>query len=278
MDFFKKHEDPFREGIVIAIVKLLSCKSIIRGYQHYQCTNTNCSHIKRVWHTCKSRACSSCGKKPPSNGLPNKLKHFLKPLGNTLPLPCHLNSGIFFWLNRSLLHALPKLAADCLLTIADKKKVTLGIFTALHTFGRDLKRNTHVHLSTTQAGITHDLTQWKSLFFNQTVLMRMWRQRIIQLFRNAFQNNQLTLPQSIQKQLNPHFTFLHFLDKLYQKTWIVHCAKSSDDPKININYFARYIKRLPIAESRLKHYDGNDIVLRYLDHQTKTYRQLNINH
>src|ERR1700733_11633520 len=61
--FYEKYHDKIRTAIVICIVKLLSCKSIIRGYHQYNCSNPSCSHIKCVPHTCKSKACSSCGKK-----------------------------------------------------------------------------------------------------------------------------------------------------------------------------------------------------------------------
>ncbi|MFK0569557.1 transposase [Endozoicomonas sp.] len=41
--------------------------------------------------------------------------------------------------------------------MAGKKGIRSGIFTALHTFGRDLKWNTHVHLSVTTGGLAKSL-------------------------------------------------------------------------------------------------------------------------
>ena len=38
----------------------------------------------------------------------------------------------------------------------------------------------------------------------------------------------------------------------------------------------RYIKRPAIAESKLKHYSGNEITFRHLEHRTKTYRNLTL--
>lgn len=186
----------------------------------------------------------------------------------TFTMPCELWD--FFWFNRHLLNLIPALAADCIKMLAAKKKIIPGIFVALHTFGRDLKRNVHIHLSTTNGGLSQDTTQWKNIFFDQATLMRMWRYRIVSLFRQ--QKSKLTIPPAIKKQLNPLFTFNHFLEKLYRKTWIVHCSKPSTDPTFNIRYLGRYIKRPPIAESKLKHYDGNEVVFNYLDHTTKTYR------
>ncbi|PJE80135.1 hypothetical protein CI610_00901 [invertebrate metagenome] len=36
---------------------------------------------------------------------------------------------------------------------------------------------------------------------------------------------------------------------------------------------SRYMMRPPIARSRLKHYDGNNVAFEYLDHKAKTYRK-----
>jgi len=180
----------------------------------------------------------------------------------------------FFWCNRFLLNLIAAEAANAIKIIAHKKKVNPGIFIAIHTFGRDLKRNVHIHISTTTGGLSHDNTQWKNVFFDQNTLMKIWRYAIISLFRKT--QSQLVIPPHIKKQLNHTFTFAQFLDKLYKKHWIVHCSKPSDDPKFNISYLGRYIKRPAIAESKLKHYNGNEVVFNYLDHNTKTYRQFKL--
>lgn len=179
----------------------------------------------------------------------------------------------FFWCNRPLLNLIGKIAADCIKTLAHKKGIIPGIFIALHTFGRTLKRNVHIHLSTTTGGLSLDGTQWKKLFFHQATLMRMWRYQIIKIFRDAHQQRQLIIPATIQKQLNHTFTLNKLLDCLYKKTWIVHCSKPTKDHKHNVNYLGRYIKRPAIAESKLRHYDGAEVTFKYLDHKTKTYRR-----
>ena len=182
----------------------------------------------------------------------------------------------FFWLNRPLLNQIAKLAADCIKKIAQQKKVIPGIFIAIHTFGRNLKRNVHIHLSTTTGGLSHDGQQWKPLFFHQNTLMKMWRYRIVQLFRQTRQQHQLTLPDTLQKQFNLTHTFENWLNKLYQKNWVVHCSKPDNNFQHNLNYLSRYIKRPPIAESKLKHYDGNEVTFQCLDHYTKSHRRFTL--
>ena len=52
---------------------------------------------------------------------------------------------------------------------------------------------------------------------------------------------------------------------------MVFCQKASSNHYANVNYLGRYIKRPPIADSKLKHYDGNIVILKYLDHKTNQY-------
>src|SRR3990167_9764670 len=274
--FYNNHKHKLRHGILVAITKLLSCKNIVRGYHEYSCSNPDCHHIKRVPHTCKSKACSSCGKK--ATDLWIQKQNQILPRTSwqhiTFTMPSELWD--FFWCNRQLLNKIAKLAADCIKAVGRKKKITPGIFIAIHTFGRDLKRNVHIHVSVTNGGLSDDLTQWKNLYFKQNVLMKMWRYKVIALFRKTHNQQPLIIPKAIQKELNPLFTFNHFLNKLYKKKWIVDCAPPSKDHIHNVDYLGRYIKRPPIADSKLRHYDGNEVTFQYLDHKTERYKKLTL--
>jgi len=172
-----------------------------------------------------------------------------------------------FWLNRDLFNQITKLAADCVITIAGKFDVVPAVFTALHTFGRDLKRNVHVHLSTTRIGLHKNLKKTKKLFFKQHLLMKMWKHRVIKLFKSY----NIILPYSLAVQFNNAYTFNDLLNYLYHKNWMVFCQKASSNHYANVNYLGRYVKRPPIADSKLEHYDGNNVIFKYLDHKTNQY-------
>ena len=268
LNFHKIYKKRIRQSIIIAIAKLLSCRTKFRGYKQYKCSNEKCNNTMRVPHTCKSKACSSCGKKATSiwiakqnNILPNcEWQHI------TFTMPSELWD--LFWYNRGLLNKIAKLASDCIKVIADKKDVTPAIFTALHTFGRDLKRNVHVHLSTTRIGLHKSGKKLKKLFFKQISLMKMWKYRIITLFRES----DIVVPSSLARRFNNSYAFAEFLNSLYAKDWIVHCSKATSNHTVNVNYLGRYIKRPPIANSKLQHYDGNSVTLKSLDHKTKTFK------
>jgi len=70
---------------------------------------------------------------------------------------------------------------------------------------------------------------------------------------------------------NSTFTFSYFLDSLYKKTWIIDCPKPTSNFKQIVRYLGNYFKRPPIAESKLRHFDGNEVIFKYLDHVTNTY-------
>ena len=172
-----------------------------------------------------------------------------------------------FWFNRNLLNVISGVAAGIIQEIARKKNAVTGIFTALHTFGRDLKRNVHIHLSVTCGGL-NDKNAWVNLFFPAAPIKKMWRHRIIELFRNEYEK--LSFPQKYQ----PKARFDSWMQKLYETPWYVHLQKPSDNHKRNIEYLGRYIKRPPISEARIDEYDGEKVIFRFLDHYNNTIERI----
>jgi hypothetical protein len=98
-----------------------------------------------------------------------------------------------------------------------------------------------VHLSVTRGGLSLDLSEWKNIYFPAKNLMSVWRHGVTKLLRDAFKENKLNLPH-------------------------------------NIAYLGKYIKRPPIANSRLVHYNGTDIMFRYHDHKSGNSKYYNCDH
>ena len=126
-----------------------------------------------------------------------------------------------FWFNRFLFGLISGIAAGIIQEIAAKKNVIVGIFTALHTFGRDLKRNVHVHLSVTCGGIDEN-GAWHNVYFPSDVVKRMWRHRVIDLFRNEYKKGSLILP----VRYNSEHSFNKWMRELYEIKWYVGGCKS----------------------------------------------------
>ena len=179
-------------------------------------------------------------------------------------MPCEL--WPIFEHNRFLLKSLSKAAADTILATAKKKGVIPAVFTALHSFGRDIKWNVHIHLSATCGGMTLDHSQWQIIYYDYKVIMPMWRYSIITLLRTHY--DQLTLPEHLAQHIHSHKDWSQWLNQHYQKRWIIHFSKKSKNHHKNVKYLGSYIKRPPFAQSRLKHYDGKEVLFEYLDHNT----------
>lgn len=275
--FSTLYKDRIRPSIHKTINKLLSCKETFSGYHEYHCSNPECKITKIIPHTCKSRACSSCGNKSialwifkQNNIMPDSSWQHI-----TFTMPSELWD--LFWYNRFLLDDISALAAECIKMLAKNHNVIPGIFTAIHTFGRDLKRNTHVHLSTTTGGLNINSKKWESLFFPHKKLKKLWKNKVIQLFRTHYNAGNITLTPQLEKQINRCYSFSGFLNDLYKKTWIVHCSLPNDNYKYNLEYFGQYTKRPPIAESKLKHYSGEDIVFSFKNHNTGKHEDKSMN-
>ena len=131
--FFIKHKPLIRKSIVENVCKVLACKTEAMGFHIFKCDD--CGHEKKVPHTCKSRFCSSCGKKATEqwikinmNVLPNVPWQHI-----TFTLPQELRD--FFWLNRDLTNRLINIPAMIITRMAKNKGLIPGIFLAMHTFG-----------------------------------------------------------------------------------------------------------------------------------------------
>ena len=78
-----------------------------------------------------------------------------------------------FKANRWLLGKLFTIASDTLQQFGRLKKLTLGIFSALHTYGRRLNFNCHIHLSVTAIGVT-DKGERRLFHFPFKALKKQW--------------------------------------------------------------------------------------------------------
>jgi len=263
--YFKKHEQDIREPVVDNVVKMLACGTQVMGYATHCCSNGQCAHSKKVCFSCKSRFCPTCGKKATDQWIQKQMATLPKARWQHITLTMPSALWEVFRLNRALLKQPSRLAAGIFKKTAAKKGILLGIFTALHTFGRDLNWNVHIHLSVTCGGVTADGLRWKSLYFVKAQIMPMWRYAIITLLRQSYET--LVLPEALKAICPTKKAWNDWLNSHYEKPWIVHFAPPSKNHMRNVNYLGRYIKRPPLSQSRLKHYDGKTVAFEYLNHR-----------
>ncbi len=259
--FHDKHKDRIRPSVVKNIEKLFLCRTQELGFHSYQCPH--CGDTIRVPHSCKSRICSSCGKLATDRWIASSLDQFPNvPYQHIVfTVPDQVRTLILF--NRKiLLDALFKLAAATVTswTIPNKAYYP-GIVMVLHTFGRDIKFNPHIHMLMTCGGLSLDRSAWiNNAFIPHEPLKAIWRYNVISFIRKSAKKGLLTLPAHINCNLN------RLLDSLYSKIWYVNLGKKLPNAAFTIIYIGRYTKRPVIAESRIVEYDGKFVLFHYEDH------------
>lgn len=265
---FLKHRHLIRYSIINNVLKLLVCRTAFLGYHLFLCTT--CGKTIKAPHSCKSRFCSSCGKKATDDWIKTSFNTLPKTKWQHITFTMPAAFWDFFWVNRYLMNKIPLIAANIIKKLTKTKGFVPGIYLAIHTFGRDLKRNIHIHLSTTVGGLSFSHNSWiKSVYFHHDTLKKMWRYEIISLLRREFKSGKLKLPLKL-KHIESYKTFCLWTSCFYNQTWIVHLNKQSENMKVNVEYLGKYLKRPPIGETRIKQYDGEFIAFEYLDHYTDT--------
>ncbi|EKY9974588.1 IS91 family transposase, partial [Escherichia coli] len=263
----KQPEGSVRPVVIESVTKIMACGTTLMGYTQWCCSSPDCSHIKKICFRCKSRSCPHCGVKAGAQWI-----QYLLSLVPDCPwqhivftLPCQYWSLVFH--NRWLLAEMSRIAADVIQEICRQADVVPGIFTVIHTWGRDQQWHPHIHLSTTTGGVTSDHT-WKNLHFYARKVMSMWRYRITRLLSRKYPD--LVIPDALAAEGSSKRDWNRFLDSHYRRGWNVNVSRVMDNATHVAVYFGSYLKKPPVPMSRLEHYAGQDeIGLRYNSHRTK---------
>ena len=140
-----------------------------------------------LYHTCKSRACPSCGYRANVQWLRERWAALADALykGITFTMPDLL--WPFFRDNPFLARALPALAAEVIRAqVGVRHGLRVGVIALLHTFNGKLEFNSHVHTMVIGGGLHESSDTWVPfVYYNQDRLMKAWRKAVITLLRAA---------------------------------------------------------------------------------------------
>jgi hypothetical protein len=130
---------------------------------------------------------------------------------------------------------------------------TPGLICVLHTFGRDLKWNPHIHALISEGG-AGNITPWRPVkHFDYNFL------------RNAFRK---VLLEQLTSRIGPSFRKVK--NEMYTKhahAFYVRAKPNLCTPDITIKYISRYLGRPVIATSRIDDYDGENVTFHYTRHE-----------
>jgi hypothetical protein len=135
---------------------------------------------------------------------------------------------------------------------------TPGFILVLHTFGRDLKWNPHIHCLLSEGGVA-DNGKWRYVtHFNYTYL------------RNAFRT--VLLNELEQRITSPSFKRIKSACyREHKHGFYVYAKPNKCEPKTVIKYIGRYLGRPVIATSRIDKYDGENVTFHYNRHEDDKY-------
>ena len=268
LNYLNKHASTLRQVVIDNVTKMLACGTAAFGSKEYRCSHSDCTHRKYIHQTCKSRFCSSCGIKATERWIRQQQHVFpeCEYQHITLTLPSTL--WAVFRDNRFLLNELFQCAANIFLGWAKREGINIGIFCALHTYGRKLNWNVHIHLSVTRGGLCERTGKWKPIYFKSKTTEACWRAAVCQLLEKHYPK--LTLSGEGCPFVRHSEDWSRFLVSQYCRRWKLHFGKKTDNVKPTMNYLGRYLKRPPISASRLRHsFKGsNTVTFDYLNHRT----------
>ena len=138
------------------IDKMLGCGDPSFGGAMYVCTH--CGNFKFVPFRCHSRFCPTCGNKYAMERTTSMSFKLVNVAHRHCVFTIDENLRDFFLYDRSLLnclfHAVNSVISRMFFKLNKSKNFTPGFIMVLHTFGRDLKWNPHIHCLLSEGGFS----------------------------------------------------------------------------------------------------------------------------
>ena len=252
------HRDELRTVEIDEVAKMLRCEDL--GYRLYCCPS--CSELKVVHFGCNSRVCTHCGKKFTdkwANSIARKMFN-VKHRHVVFTIPRELRS--FFREDRSLLKVLMDCAITTIADVMERKlryKAIPGAIVVLHTYGKDMKHNSHLHCLVTEGGFKRN-GMWVDVnYFPYEMLRKSWQSHLLN---------------SLRKTIDATPGNMKIIDDLFKKHpegFYVRAKDTINNKKGMIKYIGRYIRHPAVAESRIISYDGKEVIFWYKDDNEVTH-------
>lgn len=244
-----------RLSVIENVDKMIHCGDPAYGGTMYSCPH--CGELKFVPFRCHSRFCPTCGNKYSIDRTTSMSFKLLQVRHRHCVFTIDEELRPFFLKDRSLLDYLFSAVRSVVLKLFHKDNQSLlftpGFICVLHTFGRDLKWNPHIHCLVSEGGIGNN---------------GLWRPKTYfpyEFLRTAFQ---AALLKSLGKKIgDPFKTFKARSYSEHGDGFYVHAKPNKCDPKSVFKYIGRYLGRPVIALSRIDSYDGDNVTFHYNRHE-----------
>jgi hypothetical protein len=235
-------KDTVRDAVRKNFQKVAACQTLALGAEVF----ASATETKIVPHTCKSKACPSCGQRATQlwqreqwASLPN-----IPYAGIVFTMPDVL--WPIFKLDRSFLDDLPALGAESIkLWARSHGGMKVLIMIVLHTFGRRLNFHPHLHVLVSRLGCRESTIEHSApIRYTRRELMPIWRHTLITYLREAQRSNLLPSgwtdgdPKSV-------------LEEQQHRWWNIDVAQFQSKAHF-LRYAGRYVRRPPISERNIE--------------------------
>ena len=264
-DIFKDHYEEMiyilhpRASVIENVDKMINCGNPAFGGAMYGCPN--CGKLKFVPFRCHSRFCTTCGNLYAMNRTTSMSFKLVNVIHRHCVFTIDSQLRDFFLKDRSLLNCLFDAVRSVISRMFFKQSKSMnftpGFIMVLHTFGRDLKWNPHIHCLISEGGYS-DNGFWRNInHFNYTYL------------RNAFRT---ALLNELELKIGPSFKKIKSqCYREHKEGFYVYAKPNKCDPTTVVKYIGRYLGRPVIASSRIDKYDGDSVTFHYNRHEDNKY-------
>lgn len=246
-----------RDVVFTNVSKMLKCKTWDLGYAIFKCPD--CGNEKIVPHTCKSRMCSSCGNKYNKQRETSIFSKLFKCKHRHVVFTIPDELRIYFRQDRKRFNYLFKAAS---ITINywikekyKKKDIIPAYVSILHTFGRSLIFNPHIHMILMDGGISNKCKEFiKVNFFSYPSFRKRFMKVLLDMLEEDIGKNEF---RKVKNEM-----YLKHKEGFY-----VFAPPSKFKSYTDlIKYVCRYVARPVMAESRIIDYDGEFVTFWYQRH------------
>lgn len=246
-----------RDVVFTNVSRMLKCKTWDLGYAIFKCPD--CGNEKFVPHTCKSRMCSSCGNKYNKQRETSIFSKLFKCKHRHVVFTIPDELRIYFRQDRKRFNYLFKAAS---ITINywikekyKKKDIIPAYVSILHTFGRSLIFNPHIHMILMDGGISNKCKEFiKVNFFSYPSFRKRFMKVLLDMLEEDIDKNEF---RKVKNEM-----YLKHKEGFY-----VFAPPSKFKSYTDlIKYVCRYVARPVMAESRIIDYDGEFVTFWYQRH------------
>ena len=248
-----------RPVVMENIERMVNCGDPSYGGAMYGCPD--CGELKFTPFRCHSRFCPSCGAKYSLDRATAMSFKLVRCTHRHCVFTIDEELRHFFLEDRSLLNclfsAVQSVISRMFFQMNKSKNFVPGFICVLHTFGRPLEWNPHIHCLLTEGGFS-DNSFWRTVkHFHYSLL------------RKAFQTALLDL---MEKRIGPSFKKVKA--QIYKKDkngFYVYAKPNLCDPNTVVKYISRYLGRPVIALKRIDSYDGEQVTFHYNRHEDNVF-------